>query len=82
MMSTIKWPRDELKKISVADDLKVSPFREDGKTYGTPTWIWNVAVKGDLLFVLIMERNHVVPGSIKAEIRTHSCCRNGQKCCL
>ena len=39
---------DELKKIDEADDLHISPFREDGKTYGTPTWIWAVVVNGDL----------------------------------
>jgi hypothetical protein len=26
----------------------VAPFREDGKTYGMPTWIWSVVVDGDL----------------------------------
>jgi hypothetical protein len=26
------------------------PFREDGKTYGTPTWIWSVVVD-DALYV-------------------------------
>jgi hypothetical protein len=31
------WQKDELKKIAEADDLHVSPFREDGVTYGTPT---------------------------------------------
>jgi hypothetical protein len=41
-MST--WPKDELKKIAETDDLHISPLREDGKTYGTPTWIWSVAV--------------------------------------
>ena len=25
-----------------------APFREDGMTYGTPTWIWSVAVDGAL----------------------------------
>ena len=25
-------PKDELRKIGVADDLHISPFREDGKT--------------------------------------------------
>jgi hypothetical protein len=45
-----KWAKDELKKISETDDLHISPFREDGKTYGTPTWIWSVVV-GDELFV-------------------------------
>jgi hypothetical protein len=42
------WPQDELRKISKADDLHVAPFREDGATYGTPTWIWSVAVGGAL----------------------------------
>src|SRR5882757_2922782 len=42
------WGPGELDKISSADDLKISPFREDGLTYGTPTWIWNVAVDDDL----------------------------------
>lgn len=38
------WPNNELRKISETDDLHISPFREDGKTYGTPTWIWSVVV--------------------------------------
>ena len=42
------WHTDELAKIAAADDLHISPFRDDGKTYGTPTWIWSVAVDGDL----------------------------------
>jgi hypothetical protein len=42
------WPKDELSKIAGADDLHVSPFREDGVTYGIPTWIWSVAVDGSL----------------------------------
>ena len=45
-----EWKKDELRKIAEADDLHISPFREDGKTYGTPTWIWSVAV-GDALYV-------------------------------
>lgn len=44
----MKWSTDELRKIAEADDLHISPFREDGKTYGTPTWIWCVAVDGAL----------------------------------
>jgi hypothetical protein len=39
---------DELKRIDEADDLHIAPFREDGTTYGTPTWIWAVVVGGDL----------------------------------
>lgn len=45
-----EWSRDEFRKIAEADDLHISPFREDGVTYGTPTWIWSVAV-GDALYV-------------------------------
>jgi hypothetical protein len=43
-----KWPKDELRKIAETDDLHISPFREDGVTYGTPTWIWSVVVDNDL----------------------------------
>ena len=43
------WTKAELKKIAAADDLHISPFREDGVTYGTPTWIWSVVV-GDALY--------------------------------
>ena len=39
---------EELKRIAEADDLHIAPFREDAVTYGTPTWIWSVAVDGDL----------------------------------
>ena len=42
------WPKDELRKIVEADDLHIAPLREDGVTFGTPTWIWSVAVDGDL----------------------------------
>jgi hypothetical protein len=45
-MST--WSRDELRKIAEGDDLHISPFREDGITFGTPTWIWSVVVNGAL----------------------------------
>ena len=44
------WRKDELKKIADTDDLHISPFREDGVAYGTPTWIWSVVV-GDSLYV-------------------------------
>ena len=42
------WAQDELQKIAEADELRIAPFRADGITYGTPTWIWSVAVDGDL----------------------------------
>jgi hypothetical protein len=44
------WSKDELRMIAEADDLHISPFREDGVTCGTPTWIWSVAVE-DALYV-------------------------------
>jgi len=44
------WSKEELRKIAEADDLHIAPFREDGVTYGTPTWIWSVAVD-DALYV-------------------------------
>jgi hypothetical protein len=42
------WPKDELAKIAEADDLHISPFRNDRATYGTPTWIWSVVVDDSL----------------------------------
>jgi hypothetical protein len=44
----MRWPIDTLRKIAEADDLHIAPFREDGTTPGTPTWIWSVAVDGEL----------------------------------
>jgi hypothetical protein len=42
------WPKDVIEKIASTDDLHIYPFREDGRTYGTPTWIWSVVVDGRL----------------------------------
>jgi len=42
------WLKEELRTIAETDDLHVAPFREDGKTYGTPTWIWSVVVDDGL----------------------------------
>ena len=42
------WNEDELDRIASTDDLHIAPFREDGKTYGTPTWIWSVVVGNEL----------------------------------
>ena len=42
------WPGDELKRIAEANDLHIAPFRADGKTYGTPTWIWSATVDAEL----------------------------------
>lgn len=42
------WTPEELQRIAETDDLHISPFRDDGRTYGTPTWIWSVVVDGEL----------------------------------
>lgn len=42
------WSKDELLRVAETDDLHISPFREDGRTYGTPTWIWSVVVDDGL----------------------------------
>lgn len=42
------WTPDELRSIASTDDFHISPFRADGTTYGTPTWIWSVVVDGAL----------------------------------
>jgi len=47
-VTTGTWPTQELQEIVEADDLHIAPFRDDGKSYGTPTWIWSVAVEGEL----------------------------------
>ena len=44
----MSWPTEELEKIAETDDLHIAPFRDDGTTYGTPTWIWSVVVDGAL----------------------------------
>jgi len=43
------WSKDELRRIAEADDLHIAPFRDDGATCGTPTWIWSVSV-GNALY--------------------------------
>lgn len=47
-MNTTLFSAMELQQIDQADDLKISPFRADGITYGTPTWIWEVVVEDNL----------------------------------
>ena len=42
--TAMAWSPEELRTLGESDDLHVSPFREDGVTYGTPTWIWSVVV--------------------------------------
>ncbi|WP_407885423.1 DUF2255 family protein [Levilactobacillus sp. N40-8-2] len=43
-----QWTAEQLNDFSTADDMRVAPFYADGKTSGTPTWIWSVVVKGAL----------------------------------
>ena len=42
------WLAEDLRRIVETDDLHIAPCREDGVTSGTPTWIWCVAVGGEL----------------------------------
>jgi hypothetical protein len=43
-----RFSAEDLRQIDLADDLKISPLRDDGVTYGTPTWIWEVVVNEEL----------------------------------
>ncbi|HJB09211.1 MAG TPA: DUF2255 family protein [Candidatus Brachybacterium merdavium] len=45
-MST--WTPEQLDAIRATDDFHISPYRADGTTPGTPTWIWSVVVDGDV----------------------------------
>lgn len=40
--------KEEIAEIAQKDDFHIAPFRADGETYGTLTWIWSVAVDGKL----------------------------------
>ncbi len=42
------WNPKQLEKIGSTDDFHISPYRDDGTTPGTPTWIWSVVVDGDV----------------------------------
>ena len=44
----MNWSKEDLRTITESDDLHISPFRDDGVTYGTPTWIWSVVVDDSL----------------------------------
>jgi Uncharacterized protein conserved in bacteria (DUF2255) len=54
-----KWSPDELQKIAASDGLHISPFRDDGVTYGTPTWIWSVVVETACMFAATTEGSRV-----------------------
>jgi len=40
--------KEEVHKIAGNDDFHIAPYREDGNTPGTPTWIWSVMVNDEL----------------------------------
>lgn len=42
------WSQEQLAAFSQADDMYISPFYSDGKTAGTPTWIWSVVADNNL----------------------------------
>jgi hypothetical protein len=44
------WTKNELDKIAAADEIHISPFCDEGVTYGTSTCIWSVVI-GDSLYV-------------------------------
>lgn len=37
-----KLTKEDIQEIAQRNDFHIAPFREDGKTYGTLTWIWVV----------------------------------------
>ena len=43
-----EWSAEKIRKLAETDDLHIAPFRSDGRTYGTLTWIWSVVVDGQL----------------------------------
>jgi len=51
------WTAAQLTAFATADDMRVSPFYDNGKTYGTPTWIWSVVV-GSHLYVRAWNGQH------------------------
>jgi hypothetical protein len=42
------WNEDDLRAIAESHDLYISPFREDGTTYGTPALVWPLVVDGEV----------------------------------
>lgn len=42
------WSSEDIDRIAATDDLHIAPYRADGTTYGTLTWIWSVVVDGRL----------------------------------
>ena len=44
------WSKAELRKMDDTDEMHVSPLRDDGVSYATPTLIWGVVVE-DMVYV-------------------------------
>lgn len=42
------WPTETVNRIATTDDFHIAPYRVDGETTGTLTWIWSVVVDGRL----------------------------------
>lgn len=42
------WSTETIVEIGGTDDLHIAPYRAEGKTTGTLTWIWSVVVDGRL----------------------------------
>jgi hypothetical protein len=74
------WTENELTKIARTDDLHISPFREDGRTYGTPTWIWSVVVDSEL-YVRAYNgtSSRWYEAAVSKKSRSHHRCRHQQR---
>lgn len=42
------WTPEQIESIGSTEDFHISPYRADGSTAGTPTWIWSVVVDGNV----------------------------------
>lgn len=42
------WSAATIEEIAATDDFHIAPYHPDGRTTGTPTWIWSVVVDGRL----------------------------------
>lgn len=47
-MAEKQWSKKQIEQFNIADDMRISPFYNDGETLGTPTWIWSVVTDGNL----------------------------------
>jgi hypothetical protein len=64
------WPAGDSARIAESDDLRFAAFRDDGTTYGTPTWIWSVAA-GEAYRVTCADSPYLGPMiSNPAKVRT------------